>query len=55
MGVPSVEDITKGFLLLALPKSRFLWAIPLLPPAGSPGFVPERKGLSIKKIGITYP
>ncbi|HOO08438.1 MAG TPA: putative sulfate/molybdate transporter [Cyclobacteriaceae bacterium] len=55
MGVPSVEDITKGFLLLALPQIPLSLGNSIIATRQvAQDLFPERKGLSIKKIGITY-
>ncbi|HCM75987.1 MAG TPA: transporter [Cytophagales bacterium] len=55
LGVPSVEDITKGFLLLALPQIPLSLGNSIIATRQvAKDLFPERPELSIKKIGITY-
>jgi hypothetical protein len=54
-GVPSVEDITKGFLLLALPQIPLSLGNSIIATRQvSKDLFPDKPELTIKKIGITY-
>lgn len=52
---PSIEDVTNGFLLLALPQIPLSIGNSIIATKQvSTDLFPERKPLSIKKIGFTY-
>ena len=54
-GVPTIEDITKGFILLALPQIPLSLGNSIIATKQvAKDLFPEREELSIKKIGITY-
>jgi len=54
-GIPSIEDITKGFFLLALPQIPLSLGNSIIATKQvSKDLFPERPELSIKQIGITY-
>jgi len=54
-GIPSVEDITKGFLLLALPQIPLSLGNSIIATKQvAKDLFPDRPEMSIKKIGITY-
>jgi MFS superfamily sulfate permease-like transporter len=54
-GIPSVEDVTKGFLLLALPQIPLSLGNSIIATKQvAADLFPDRPPLSIKRIGITY-
>ena len=54
-GVPTIDDITKGFLLLALPQIPLSLGNSIIATKQvAKDLFPERPELSIKRIGITY-
>lgn len=53
--MPNVEDITKGFILLALPQIPLSIGNSIIATKQvSEDLFPEKKNISIKKIGLTY-
>src|SRR5690606_24112775 len=53
--VPALEDITKGFILLALPQIPLSLGNSIIATRqAAEDFFPDRPPLSVKKIGITY-
>lgn len=54
-GIPTIEDITKGFILLALPQIPLSLGNSIIATKQvAKDLFPEKEELSIKKIGITY-
>ncbi len=54
-GIPTIEDVTKGFILLALPQIPLSLGNSIIATKQvAKDLFPERKELSIKKIGVTY-
>lgn len=54
-GIPSLEDITKGFLLLALPQIPLSLGNSIIATKQvAKDLFPEKPELSIKRIGMTY-
>jgi len=54
-GIPSIEDITKGFLLLALPQIPLSLGNSIIATRQvAKDLFPDKPELTIKKIGVTY-